>query len=129
MTASQIPMKVKNRYGNLVHISLRDFLANIGFFISDLPIDTDWSDGADAGPMQVASQFSILPAPTGSADVGIAAFGYQKKNLHIVIGPSGDIGWAPEQIGSSKIYFREKNNLVTIALVPEDREEVKEQFF
>ena len=53
-------------------------LANIGHFISDLPMSADWGDAVDTtSKMQCASQFSILPAPTGSADVGIAAFGYQ----------------------------------------------------
>lgn len=128
MSSSQIPLKVKNRFGQVVELSLQDFLANIGHFITDLPLDADWSDRSDSR-MQVASQFSILPAPTGQADVGIGAFGYQHKNLHIIIGPSGDIGWLPEQEKKNKIYFRDGDEWKTIKLVPEDRQEVKDQFF
>eukprot|EP00494_Astrolonche_serrata_P026438 UN26700 len=130
MYSGEIPMKVKNRWGEAVEITLRDFLKNIGHFITDVDIEADWSDPCDMKKMQVANQFSILPAPTGSADVGIAAFGYQSKNLHVIIGPGGDIGWGPEhKSGMAKIYFREKDERKTISLVPEDRQEVKEKFF
>eukprot|EP00493_Phyllostaurus_siculus_P024452 UN24792 len=95
MRSGEIEMKVKNRWGEVVEITLRDFMKNIGHFITDLDIEADWSDSIDMKKMQVANQFSILPAPTGSADVGIVAFGYQCRNLHIIIGPSGDIGWGP----------------------------------
>jgi len=81
MKSGDIPMKVKNRWGHVVDITLRDFLKNIGHFIPELDMDTDWSDPIDSADMQVSSQFSILPAPTGRADVGVAAFGYQKKKF------------------------------------------------
>jgi len=60
--------------------------------------------------MQVASQFSVLPlleCANHKVDLGISAFGYQKKNLHIIIGPNGDLGWAPEGPGYKRIFFRD----------------------
>lgn len=129
MRSGDIQMKVKNRWGGVVDITLRDFLKNIGHFIHEIDMDADWSDPIDGEHMQVSSQFSILPAPTGRADVGITAFGYQKKNLHIIVGPSGDIGWKPETNGASRIYFRKDEELVTVALVPEERKEVNKAFF
>jgi hypothetical protein len=54
---------------------------------------------------------------------------FKKKNLHIIVGPSGDIGWKPETNGASRIYFRKDEELVTVALVPEERKEVNKAFF
>eukprot|EP00940_MAST-03C_sp_MAST-3C-sp2_P003088 g3088.t1 len=130
-TAQSIKFKAKDIDGTLQTVTLAEFLRKIGHFIRDLPRGTDWSDAkADSGPMQVANQFSILPAPSGRVDLGIAAFGYQSKNLHIVIGPGGEVGWAPEARGFKRIFFRDGvGNVHTIALVPEDRKEVKKAFF
>lgn len=60
---------------------------------------------------QVASQFSVLPIverlQLGKCDLGISAYGYQRKNLHVIIGPDGEIGWAPEGRGYKTIFFRD----------------------
>jgi len=111
-SAQLYTFKVRDLQGNVQQISMSYFLKNIGRFVTDLEPEADWSDKIDLklNKMQVASQFSILPVLPSSGnrvDLGISAFGYQKKNLHIVIGPGGDIGWAPECQGYKQIFFRD----------------------
>lgn len=130
--ADGVKFDVKNRHGELVKgVTLRRFLAQLGQFISDLEPVANWNDPIDDTPLQTSSQFSIIPAPTGCADVGIAAFGHQCANLHIVIGPSGDLGWAAERPGAQRVFFRDASGqrLHAISLVPERREEVSAAFF
>ena len=127
-----VSFKAKNRDGQTETVTLRSFLKRIGHFISDLPRDTDWSDDTDAGPMQAASQFSVLPCPADRTEIGVAMFGYQCKNLHIIICPDGTLGWAPEGRGSKRIFLRnpsDRAELRAVALVPEDRAEVQAGFF
>jgi len=62
----------------------------------------------------------------------VAAFGQGNVNLHVIVGPDGDIGWAPEvPAGGKRIYFRsgDGKELRAISLVPEKRTTVKKQFF
>jgi len=111
-SAHQYTFKVRNLQGWVENVSMSYFLKNLGRFVTDLEEEADWSDNIDLKPdnMQVASQFSILPILPSSGnriDLGISAYGYQKKNLHIVVGPEGDIGWAPEGDGFKRIYFRD----------------------
>jgi len=115
-TAQQYTFNVRDLQGNIQKVSMSYFLKNVGRFVTDLEPEADWSDNIDLmrDKMQVASQFSILPVLPCSGnkvDLGISAFGYQKKNLHIVIGPGGDIGWAPEGRGSKKIFFRDTSGI------------------
>uniref|UniRef100_A0A7R9ZVS8 NAD(P)(+)--arginine ADP-ribosyltransferase n=1 Tax=Pyrodinium bahamense TaxID=73915 RepID=A0A7R9ZVS8_9DINO len=127
-----IQFDVKNRRGELVQgVTLRRFLAQLGEFIPDLEPSAAWTDSIDDTPLQTSSQFSIIPAPSGQADVGIAAFGHQCTNLHIVIGPAGDLGWAAERPGAQRIFFRDTTGRTNhaISLVPEKREEVSNAFF
>ena len=127
-----VSFKAKNRDGQTETVTLRSFLKRIGHFISDLPRDTDWSDDTDAGPMQAAAQFSVLPCPADRTEIGVAMFGYQCKNLHIIICPDGTLGWAPEGRGSKRIFLRnpsDRAELRAVALVPEDRAEVQAGFF
>ena len=131
-TPENVSFKAKNRDGETETVSLAQFLKGIGRFISDLPRETDWSDGADTQPMQSASQFSVLPCPADRTEIGVAMFGYQCKNLHVVICPDGTIGWAPEGRGSKRIFLRNPDDhaeLRAVALVPEDRAEVQAGFF
>lgn len=128
---SGIQFDAKNQFEELLRgTSLRNFLENLGDFIPGLE-QRNWSDAIDDTPLQTSSQFSIIPAPNGRADVGIAAFGHQCTNLHIVISPSGDMGWAIEKPGAQRIFFRDASGrkLHSISLVPEEREDVKEAFF
>lgn len=130
--ADGVVFDVKNRYGHLVKgVTLRQFLAQLGQFIADLDSSDAWSDPIDDTPLQTSSQFSIIPSPSGCADVGIAAFGQACRNLHVVIGPSGDLGWAVEQPGAQRIFFRDESGqrLHAISLVPEKREDVNAAFF
>jgi len=115
-SAQQYTFNVRDLQGKIQKVSMTYFLKNIGRFVTDLDSEADWSDNIDLkqDKMQVASQFSILPVLPCSGnkvDLGISAFGYQKKNLHIVIGPEGDIGWAPEGQGSKKIFFRDTSGV------------------
>ena len=131
-TPENVSFKAKNRDGETETVSLAQFLKGIGRFISDLPRETDWSDGADTQPMQSASQFSVLPCPADRTEIGVTMFGYQCKNLHVVICPDGTIGWAPEGRGSKRIFLRNPDDhaeLRAVALVPEDRAEVQAGFF
>lgn len=123
--------KAKNRDGAVVVTNLKRFLKRIGQFVGDLPPTADWSDPVDDKVTQSSAQFSVLPAPYGAVDIGVAAFGYQHKNLHIIVGPNGNIGWAPETLGSQRIFFRDlkTNELKTVELTVEDRAEVSEAFF
>ena len=64
--------------------------------------------------------------------MGIAMFGYQCKNLHVIVCPDGTLGWAPEGHGSKRIFLRNPSNhaeLRAVALAPEDRAEVQTGFF
>merc|ERR1711959_636794 len=99
---SSFQFKAKNRDGHVQRTNLKEFLKNIGSYISDFRRDTDWSDPIDDEITQASSQFSVLPAPRGRVDIGVAAFGYQHKNLHVIVGPNGNIGWAPETQGSQR---------------------------
>mmetsp|Transcript_31562 Transcript_31562/g.90612 ORF Transcript_31562/g.90612 Transcript_31562/m.90612 type:complete len:998 (-) Transcript_31562:313-3306(-) len=131
-SADGVVFDVENRYGQLERgVTLRRFVAQIGRFIPDLAPAAAWADPIDETPLQSASQFSIIPAPSGSAEVGVAAFGHQCCNLHVVIAPSGHLGWAPERPGATRLFFRDASGrkLCSIALTPETREEVKEAFF
>jgi len=111
-TASAYRFKVRDLEGRVKNVSMEFFLENIGRYITDLEPSTNWADSIDMkeASMQVSSQFSVLPlveSARNRVDLGIAAFGYQRKNLHIVIGPHGDIGWAPEGHGYKRIFFRD----------------------
>lgn len=131
-TVSTVSFKAKNRDGTTETVTLAEFLKRIGDFISDLPRGTDWSDDADAEPMQAASQFSVLPCPADRTEIGVAMFGYQCKNLHVIVCPDGTLGWAPEGRGSKRIFLRNPSDhaeLRAVALVPEDRAEVQAGFF
>jgi len=115
-SAQLYKFNVRDLQGNVQKVSMAYFLKHIGRYITDLDSEADWSDKIDLkrDKMQVASQFSILPVLPCSGnkvDLGISAFGYQKKNLHIVIGPDGDIGWAPEGQGYKKIFFRDTSGV------------------
>ena len=74
-TPENVSFKAKNRDGETETVSLAQFLKGIGRFISDLPRETDWSDGADTQPMQSASQFSVLPCPADRTEIGVAKIG------------------------------------------------------
>eukprot|EP01043_Picozoa_sp_COSAG02_P077904 COSAG02_NODE_17286_length_1015_cov_1.171397_1_plen_308_part_10 len=128
-----VSFKAKNRDGQTETVTLRSFLKRIGHFISDLPREADWSDdAADSGAMQTASQFSVLPCLTDRTEIGVAMFGYQRKNLHVIVCPDGTLGWAPEGRGTKRIFLRNPSDhakLQAVALVPEDREEVQAGFF
>merc|ERR1712166_599695 len=126
---ADVTFRARDRFGDVDVVTLQQFLKNLGDYVTDLPESADWSDPVDNGPMQAAAQFSMLPAPTGRADLGVAAFGYQAKNLHIIIGPGGEIGWSPEGHGATRIFFRDADELRAVSLVPEDRKEVKQAFF
>jgi hypothetical protein len=56
-------------------LSLAEFLRNIGHFVAELPDDADWSDAidSDGSPMQLASQFSLLPLSRLDLTAGGAA--------------------------------------------------------
>lgn len=111
-TASEYTFKVRDHNGQIKSVSMHQFLSNIGRYITDLEPSANWGDKIDAEKqkMQVSSQFSVLPLLESAqyeVELGISAFGYQRKNLHIVIGPNGDIGWAPEGPGYKRIFFRD----------------------
>jgi len=111
-TASIYTFKARDLQGEVKDVTLAFFLKNIGRYITDLDPDANWGDEIDLkeDKMQVASQFSILPlleCANYKVELGISAFGYQKKNLHIIVGPSGDLGWAPEGPGYKRIFFRD----------------------
>ena len=57
------------------NLSLAEFLRNIGHFVAELPDDADWSDAidSDGSPMQLASQFSLLPLSRLDLTAGGAA--------------------------------------------------------
>jgi len=97
-TPASFVFKAKNRDGNVVKTNLQKFMKNIGQFIGDLPRKADWSDPIDTKVTQASAQFSVLPAPYGCVDIGVAAFGYQHKNLHIIVGPNGNIGWVSARV-------------------------------
>lgn len=122
----------KNRAGVAKQVTLAEFLENIGSYISDLDEKANWSDAIDRTPLQLGSQCSLLPVPSGRADIGVAVFGQGCVNLHIVVGPQGDLGWAPENPkGGKRIFFRsgDGKELRAISLVPEQRTSVKKAFF
>jgi len=111
-SADTYSFKVRDIYGDIKEVTMKYFLKHIGEYITDFEPEDDWGDAIDSEKekMQVASQFSVLPlleCADYKVDVGISAFGYQQKNLHIVIGPDGDIGWAPEGNGYKRIFFRD----------------------
>jgi len=113
MTTSQLEFNVRDRSGKQMRLTLRDFLANIGLFISDLPQDTDWSDPVDGFFTPITNTITVLPSMRGQVDTGIAAFndGPAPNYFHIIIdGVSGDIGWATEQPGNTALFFRDAGN-------------------
>jgi len=125
-TASNYTFKVRNIEGQINEVSMEYFLKHIGRYITDLEPEANWGDEIDVkeGNMQVSSQFSVLPLLESAdykVELGISAFGYQKKNLHIVIGPNGDLGWAPEGPGYKRIFFRDTaGTMDAIVLACED---------
>jgi len=125
-TASTYNFKVRNIGGQIDEVSMKYFLEHIGKYITDLEPEANWGDAIDnkEGNMQVSSQFSVLPLLESAdykVELGISAFGYQKKNLHIVIGPNGDLGWAPEGNGYKRIFFRDTAGMMdAIVLACED---------
>jgi len=111
-SADKYSFKVRDIEGEIKQVTMKHFLKHIGRYITDLEPEDDWGDAIDLEneKMQVASQFSVLPlleCADYKVDLGISAFGYQQKNLHIIIGPNGDIGWAPEGRGYKRIFFRD----------------------
>jgi len=111
-TASTYTFKVRDLQGEVKVVTMAFFLKNIGRYITDLDPNANWEDEVDRkkDKMQVASQFSVLPlleCTNHRVELGISAFGYQKKNLHIIVGPNGDLGWAPEGLGYKRIFFRD----------------------
>eukprot|EP00756_Hemistasia_phaeocysticola_P022754 Hpha_TRINITY_DN15851_c4_g1::TRINITY_DN15851_c4_g1_i2::g.191501::m.191501 len=130
-TTEALKFKARDLTGKLRIINLMQFLETIGEFIGGLGRSANWKDPIDATPMQQSTQFSIIPVPSGSTEVGVGTTGSRCTNLHIVIGPHGEIGWAPEKPGMQKIYFRDGKGeeLRTIRLVPEKRKEVAKAFF
>jgi len=111
-TASTYSFKVRDHDGEVKTVTMAKFLEQLGKYVTDLDPSANWGDKIDeeCRKMQVASQFSVLPllkCADNEVELGISAFGYQQKNLHIVIGPNGDIGWAPEGPGYKRIFFRD----------------------
>jgi len=111
-TASTYTFKVRDLQGKVEVVTMAFFLKNIGRYITDLDPAANWGDEIDLkkDKMQVASQFSVLPlleCANHLVELGISAFGYQNKNLHIIVGPNGDLGWAPEGPGYKRIFFRD----------------------
>jgi len=111
-TAAEYMFKVRNIEGDIKEVNMKSFLENIGKYITDLEPEANWGDALDLEKenMQVSSQFSVLPLLESAdykVELGISAFGYQEKNLHIIIGPNGDLGWAPEGPGYKRIFFRD----------------------
>jgi len=111
-TAAKYTFKVRTIEGKIEEVSMKSFLEHIGKYITDLEPEANWGDAIDLKEenIQVSSQFSVLPLLKSSdykVELGISAFGYQKKNLHIIVGPNGDLGWAPEGPGYKRIFFRD----------------------
>jgi len=78
-TPTAVQLKVRTPGGDEVEtLTLATFLKNIGRYVAELPNDTDWSDpiDTDGSPMQLASQFSLIPlARKAAASAGAAATG------------------------------------------------------
>eukprot|EP00756_Hemistasia_phaeocysticola_P018245 Hpha_TRINITY_DN15583_c3_g11::TRINITY_DN15583_c3_g11_i1::g.104025::m.104025 len=129
--AGALKFQARSLTGELRDVDLTQFLARIGEFIGGLGNDANWADAIDDTPMQQSTQFSVIPTPSGATEVGVGATGNRCTNLHVIIGPGGEVGWAPEKPGMQKIYFRDGNGaeLRAIRLVPEDRKEVAQAFF
>eukprot|EP00756_Hemistasia_phaeocysticola_P022757 Hpha_TRINITY_DN15851_c4_g2::TRINITY_DN15851_c4_g2_i1::g.191494::m.191494 len=130
-TTKALKFQVRDLTGKLRTVNLMQFLEEIGEFIGGLGRSANWKDPIDDTPMQQSTQFSVIPVPSGSTEVGVGATGSRCTNLHVVIGPGGEIGWAREKRGMQKIYFRDSKGeeLRTIRLVPEQRKEVAKAFF
>lgn len=123
--------KVRDRDGDIhTGLTVADLLKNLGLYVSDLPHDADFSDPVDKETTQVSSQFSVLPVSKDQpAEIGLAAFGYQLKNLHIVVCPDGSVGWALENYGSSHVFIRHSKDYAAIKIASEERKEVSDKFF
>eukprot|EP01065_Artemidia_motanka_P021476 TRINITY_DN256_c0_g1_i2.p1 TRINITY_DN256_c0_g1~~TRINITY_DN256_c0_g1_i2.p1 ORF type:complete len:1026 (+),score=287.08 TRINITY_DN256_c0_g1_i2:58-3135(+) len=131
-SADELRFRARSKCGRVEQVTLKEFLARIGEFISGLGRPR-WDDGIDDTPLQQSSSFSVIPTPSGKTDVGIAVAGSRgTANLHVIVGPGGEVGWAMEKKGAQKIFFRsgsDGSEMRSIQLVPEKRKEVTEAFF
>jgi len=112
------------------NVSVKELLKNLGQYIPDLLPSADYSDATDNGKIQVAHQFSVLPATKKTpAQIGIASFDYQMCNCHMIIGPNGETGYGISQEGTTKLFFIENGSYRVIQVAAEDDEKVVQAFF